>query len=95
MNSVESTGEDIQSVHLLGLSPKELHGKIREAFNNFSSTFGDLLTSEVVIGEKTSRYNFYDLYLLYGLEEDPVLKKIESGYISVAKKIPALSLGGK
>jgi len=95
MKSVEDAESNYQSIHLLGQSPMELHSRIQEAFKDFSAGFDDLLTSEVIINEKASRYNFYDLYLLYGFEEDPVLKKIESGYRSVAKKIPAMSLEAK
>jgi hypothetical protein len=95
MKSVEDAEGNYQSIHLLGQSPRELHNKIQEAFKNFSAGFDDLLTSEIIINEKASHYDFYDLYLLYGVEEDPVLKKIESGYRSVAKKNPAMSLEAK
>ncbi len=92
MNSVEGVQEDYQSIHLLGLSPRELHQQIEEAFKSYNSEFKDLLNSEMILREKPSRYNFYDLYIFFGLSEDPVLKKIEVGYRSIAKKIPSLSL---
>lgn len=95
MKSVEDADSNYQSIHLLGQSPNELHSRIQEAFKNFSAEFDGLLTSEIIINQKASHYDFYDLYLLYGFEEDPVLKKIESGYKSVAKKNPSMSLEAK
>ena len=75
MNSVEGVDEDYLSIHLLGLSSRELRPKIEDAFKSYYVGFKDLLNSEVVVHENSSRYNFYDLYILYGLSEDPVLKK--------------------
>jgi hypothetical protein len=92
MNSVEGIDEDYQSIHLLGLSPMALHQQIEKAFKSYCSEFKDLLNSEIILREKSSIYNFYDLYIFFGLKEDPVLKKIETGYRSIAKKIPSLSL---
>jgi hypothetical protein len=94
-NSVEGVEGGYQCIHLLGLSPRELHPKIEEAFKNYYMGFKDLLNSEIIITEKSSRYNFCDLYIFYGLSEDPVLKKIEAGYRSIAKKIPSLSMEAK
>ena len=91
INSVDKSEGDFQSVHLLGFSPKDMHAGIELAFKSYTEGFKDLLSSEVTIFDKTSHYNFYDLYLLYGLKEDPVLGRIEDGYKSVAKKIHALS----
>ena len=92
MNSVEGVEEDYQSIHLLGLSPRELRQQIEDAFKSYSAGFEDLLNSEIIVREKSSRYNFYDLYIFYGLSEDPVLKKIGAGYRAIAKKNPSLSL---
>jgi hypothetical protein len=92
MNSVEGVEEDYQSIHLLGLSPRELRQQIEDAFKSYSAGFENLLNSEIIVREKSSRYNFCDLYIFYGLSEDPVLKKIGAGYRAIAKKNPSLSL---
>jgi hypothetical protein len=93
MNSIEGVEGGYQSIHLLGLSPRELRLGIEDTFKNYCFGFKDLLNSEVILREKSSRYNFCNLYLFYGLSEDPILEKIEAGYRSIARRIPSLSLG--
>ncbi len=92
MNSVEDSESDLQSIHLLASSPRSMQSMIEESYKKYYGGFKDLLNSDIFINDKNSYYNFYDLYFFYGLKDDPILDRIESGYSSVAKKTKTLKV---
>ena len=92
LKSVNNIKGYILSINLLGLSPKEIFDNIESAFKDFYKKFDTLLNSEIILIEKKSKYNFFDIYLIYGLKEDPVLSNIEDGYKAIVSKMPMLNL---
>jgi hypothetical protein len=90
LESTEISSKNVISINMLALLPKEMFENIEKAFKVFSKKF-KVLNSDLALIERDSKYEVYDIHLLYGLNDDPILRKIEEGYEVVANKTPSLS----
>ena len=91
LESTEISPENVISINMLALLPKEMYESIEKAFKAFYKKF-KILNSDIEVIERKSNYEVYDIHLLYGLKDDPILSNIEDGYKAVANKTPSLSV---
>jgi len=90
--SLDIRDGDIQSIHLIAASPRELAKDIEESYRDYIKGFAGLLNHSIHILERQSRLGSYDLIAMVGLRGKVEFEWLTRSYESVRGRNPELDV---
>lgn len=91
-SSIDMRAGDIQSIHIIASSPKEIAMDIEASYRDYVRGFSGLLNHSIHIIEKPSRLGVYDLVAMVGLREGVEFEWLKRHYDVLRGRNPELDI---